>query len=137
MIQLFGSVFGQEASTWNFGRSLPKAGAIESAQAKSDGAIFMSPSRRQRLQAGIAPMICFQYAAIKGYAVQYGRGQPSPISRKISAVCCPRRGDGCSEPAFQPSMTIGVRTPGMVPPLAESLGNSNFIPRWTTCGSLN
>src|SRR5262249_46953591 len=79
----------------------------------------------------------FQYAAIKEYAVQYGRGQPSPISRKISAVCCPRRGDGCSEPAFQPSMTIGVRTPGMVPALAEPLGNSNFMPRWTTCGSLN
>ena len=42
MIQLFGNVFGQEASTWNFGTSLAKVGAMDSAQTKSDGTIFMS-----------------------------------------------------------------------------------------------
>ena len=42
MIQLFGSVFGHDASTWNFGKSSAKAGAIDSAHAKSDGTIFMS-----------------------------------------------------------------------------------------------
>jgi len=44
--------------------------------------------------------------------------QPSPISFKISAVCCPRRGDGLPESIGLPSTMIGVRIPGMVPPLA-------------------
>src|SRR5262245_63520787 len=65
MIQLFGSVFGHDASTWNFGRSLAKAGATDSAQTNSDETIFISSSRMPAGSTGIASMLCFQSAAIK------------------------------------------------------------------------
>src|SRR5262249_12413777 len=47
MIQLLGSGFGQDASTWNLGKSLAKADVIDSAQTKSDGTIFMDFARRR------------------------------------------------------------------------------------------
>ena len=67
MIQLFGSVFGQDASTWNFGESSAKAGAIDSAHTKSDDTNFMSLSPAPAtVSAGIEPMLDFQPIAIKG-----------------------------------------------------------------------
>jgi hypothetical protein len=53
----------------------------------------------------------------------------SPISRKISAVCSPSRGEGRSDAIGVPSRTIGVRMPGIVPPLAASLLSSSRMPR--------
>lgn len=67
MIQLFGSVFGQDASTWNFGKSSARAGAIDSAHTKSEGTNFMGLSPAPATgSTGIAPMLCFQPVAIKG-----------------------------------------------------------------------
>ena len=45
----------------------------------------------------------------------------SPISFKISAVCWPSRGAGCSAAIGSPSSMIGVRTPGIEPAFAASL----------------
>ncbi len=55
--------------------------------------------------------------------------QPSPISRRISSVCSPSRGDGRSAAAGLPPIMIGVRTPGIVPALAAALDTSIRIPR--------
>jgi len=47
--QLFGSGFGQDASTWNFGASAASAGAIESAPAISVArSLMISPQRPPR-----------------------------------------------------------------------------------------
>ena len=43
--------------------------------------------------------------------------------------------EGRSAAIGLPSIMIGVRTPGIVPPLAAALGRSIRMPRWTTCGS--
>src|SRR5215471_17518745 len=42
-----------------------------------------------------------------------GAAQPSPISRRISAVCSPSRGAGRSAAIGAPPIGIGVRTPAM------------------------
>ena len=72
MIQLFGKVFGQDASTWNFGKSSASAGAIDSANTANDEANFMSVSAGQRPGAGIAPMVHLRAAAFKSGAVWPG-----------------------------------------------------------------
>jgi hypothetical protein len=45
----------------------------------------------------------------------------SPISRRISAVCSPSRGEGRGEAIGLPPTMIGVRTPGILPSLAAVL----------------
>ncbi len=62
---------------------------------------------------------------------------PSPISLRISAVCCPSRGAGLGDAIGSPSSMIGVRTPGTKPALAASVFGWIFIPRCLTCGSSN
>jgi hypothetical protein len=61
----------------------------------------------------------------------------SPISRRISAVCSPSRGEGRGDATGLPPIMIGVRTPGILPSLAASLASSSRMPRWITCGSAN
>jgi hypothetical protein len=64
---LFGRVFGHDASTWNFGKSSAKAGTADSAQANTNGTIFMSPSPAPvKTGTGISLMLRFQPTAIKG-----------------------------------------------------------------------
>jgi hypothetical protein len=48
-------------------------------------------------------------AAAAGVVVRSAGNQPSPISRKISAVCSPNRGDDRSDAIGVPSSMIGVR----------------------------
>ena len=50
----------------------------------------------------------------------------SPISRRISSVCSPSRGEGRSAAIGAPPIMIGVRTPGIVPSLAAALGRSSL-----------
>ncbi len=59
----------------------------------------------------------------------------SPISRRISAVCSPSRGEGRGDATGLPPIMIGVRTPGILPSLASALASSSRMPRWITCGS--
>ena len=59
----------------------------------------------------------------------------SPISRRISAVCSPSRGEGRGDATGLPPIMIGVRTPGILPSLAAALASSSCMPRWITCGS--
>jgi hypothetical protein len=59
----------------------------------------------------------------------------SPISRRISALCSPNRGEGRGDATGLPPIMIGVRTPGILPSLAAALASSKRIPRCTTCGS--
>ena len=67
MIQLLGNVFGHDASTWNFGKSSAKAGAIDSAHTKSDGTNFMSSLPTPVIAStGVEPMLRFQPDSIKG-----------------------------------------------------------------------
>src|SRR5690242_1340192 len=53
----------------------------------------------------------------------------SPISRRISAVCSPSRGEGRGDATGLPPIIIGVRTPGILPSLAASLASASCMPR--------
>jgi hypothetical protein len=57
------------------------------------------------------------------------RRHASPISRRISAVCSPSRGEGRGDATGLPPIMIGVRTPGILPSLAASLASSSRMPR--------
>src|SRR6185312_4876020 len=139
MSQLFGSAFGQAASTSNFGGSPANAGAIDSAPAINVAMSLMSHPLKRRFVAAYRDAPAFQQGPQGGGQgpLKLADGYSSPISFKISSVCSPKSGAAFSLAALHPSITIGVRTPGIEPAFAAALGKSNFMPRWITCGFSN
>jgi hypothetical protein len=124
MIQLFGSGFGQDASTWNFGKSLAKADEIDSAQTKSDGTIFMDVSPAPAMtRAGIPGMLCFQPAAIKGWALSF-----ADLAKDFGGVLTETRGGvfGCRFPSVDDDRCTHAGNRAALGGLA---GSESFMPR--------
>src|SRR4029077_5027093 len=93
MIQLLGSVFGHDASTWNFGASPATAGAINSAQMASDGTIFISPlPAPAATDASIVQCSAFERAQSRGERCSAGELAFSDLAQDFGRVLSKTRG---------------------------------------------